>query len=140
MKVLPEVEYNHFLLLSIAARICSCNNYKNNVRTASKLFRIYVEQYVKIYGRHSISSNIHNLIHITEDLQYRDTGNLMEISTYKFENTLRLLGLKLKHSNRPLEQIACRLIEQRKLQQSKITFNVHEPFQPKVFYEKKIEN
>lgn len=138
--MLSEVEYNHFLLLSVATRICSCNNYKNHLKIASKLFRIYVEQYMEIYGRHSISSNIHNLIHVTEDLEYCGSGNLMEISTYQFENTLRLLGLKLKHSNRPLEQIVCRTIEQNQLQQSKIKFYVHEQFQPEVFYEKQHEN
>lgn len=134
------MEYNHFLVLFVATRICSCNKYKGYLPIAAKLFRIYVEKYIEIYGRHSISSNVHNLIHVTEDLQHAGAGNLMDISTYKFENTLRLLGLKLKHSNRPLEQIVCRYIEQNKPKNPKMQFNAEQHVdnsQPKVFYEKR---
>lgn len=128
----------------MATRICSSNKYKDYLPIASRLFRIYVEQYITIYGRHSISSNVHNLIHVTEDLQHCNTSNLMEISTYKFENTLRLLGLILKHTNRPLEQIVCRLMEQNQLQ-CPVAIDVHEQqhiksFRPEVFHEKRNGN
>lgn len=59
----------------------------------------------------TIGSNVHNLCHITEDMVEHNITNLSQISTYKFENSLRLLGMKLKNCNRPLEQIARRLIE-----------------------------
>lgn len=41
--------------------------------------------------------------------------NLMNISTYPFENCLRLLGLNLKHGYLPLEQVAKRVIEKSQL-------------------------
>lgn len=44
-------------------------------------------------------------------MQHNDLDNLMAISTYKFENTLRLLGLQLKHGYLPLEQVSRRIIE-----------------------------
>lgn len=138
------MEYNHFLILFVATRICSSNTYKSYLPIASKLFKIYVQQYAEIYGKLTISSNVHNLVHVVEDLQYCDTSNLMDISTYKFENTLRLLGLKLKHSNRPLEQIVCRLTEQIMSQRSN-AIDVHEQphietFQPKVFHQTRDAN
>lgn len=142
LKVLPEVEYNHFLILSVAVRICSCNKYKAYIPIASKLFKIYIETYINIYGRHSISSNVHNLIHISEDMQRCDVGNLMEISTYKFENCLRLLSLKLKHTNLPLEQVARRIIEKENLDNllEKTCILDSEQFKPKTFYESRHEN
>lgn len=108
---------------------------------ASKLFEIYVENYKHVYGFHSIGSNVHNLIHIVEDLENCDVENLIQISTYKYENALRLLGLKIKHSNRPLEQVVCRIIEQNKLK-SNCESNINYPirFKPQVWYEFKFEN
>lgn len=142
--MLPEVEYKHFLVLFVAVRLCSCDVYKSHLSIASKLFNLYVQQYATIYGRHTISSNVHNLIHVSQDLLYCNTGNLMNISTYKFENTLRLLSLKLKHTNRPLEQVVCRLTEQKELQISKTSFinysSVHEPFGVKGFCETRHQN
>lgn len=139
-QVLPDHEYNHFLLLFTAVRICSCNIYTKYYSLASKMFEMYVEQYKLIYGYHTIGSNVHNLIHIVQDLINCNANNLINISTYKFENALRLLGLKLKHTNRPLEQVVCRLIEQN---HHKSNFqNRIEPteFKPKVFYGLKLEN
>lgn len=135
--MLPESEYDHFLLLFVAVRIVSCNIYNQCLPVASKLFKIYVERYESIYGRHNIGSNIHNLIHIVDDMENCGVKNLMEISTYKFENTLRMLGLKLKHSNKPLEQIVCRTIEQNTLESNLQSTESHEidqseKFEPKV--------
>lgn len=132
---MPENEYNHFLKLFVAVRIVSCNIYTNYFPIASKLFKAYVEEYVSIYGRHNVGSNLHNLVHIIEDMENCNVGNLMEISTYKFENALRMLGLKLKHTNRPLEQIVCRTIEQNKLE-SNSQFNESQStqFEQKVSY------
>lgn len=111
MQILPDEEYNHFLKLFVAVRLCSSNVYKPYRSIAAKLFKLYVEEYAKIYGEQSIGSNVHNLIHICEDMESSNVGNLMDISTYKYENSLRLLGLQFKHSNRPLEQVVCRSIE-----------------------------
>lgn len=97
-------------------RLCSSKIYKHYRPIASKLFNIYVKEYVTIYGQNSISSNVHNLIHVVEDLQSCGADTLMEISTYKYENALRMIGLQMKHTNRPLEQVICRSIERDKIQ------------------------
>lgn len=116
LQVLPDDEYMHFLKLFIAVRLCSSKVYKPYQSIASKLFHFYVKEYELLYGRNSIGSNVHNLIHVVDDMQSCDAGNLMDISTYKFENALRLIGLQMKHSNRPLEQVVCRSIEKDKVQ------------------------
>lgn len=108
---LKNEEYEHFLLLCCACTMVSCNVYKSYIPVATNMFKVYVQQYIQLYGRHSISSNVHNLIHITDDLIQNNIDSINTISTYKYENSLRLLGMKLQSCNRPLEQISRRLIE-----------------------------
>lgn len=60
------------------------------------------------------------------------------ISTYKYENCLRLLGLEIKHGYRPLEQVSRRCIEKSQHQKHIDLHDIFEPkeYSPKVFYEK----
>lgn len=104
-------EYEHFLLLCCACTIVSCNVYKAYIPVAKNMFKAYVNEYIRLYGRHSISSNVHNLIHIVDDMIENNIDSINLMSTYKYENSLRLLGMKLQNCNRPLEQISRRLIE-----------------------------
>lgn len=113
---LKQEEYQHFLKLCCAATICSSDIYrkyvirKDNRRSLSDcLFHDYIEKYIEIFGSHSVSSNVHNLIHITDDVI--KFGNLNNISTYPFENRLGMIKNKLKKCNKPLEQIARRINE-----------------------------
>lgn len=140
--MLPQNEYDHFMQICVAVRICSSNTYKHFIPIATKLFKLYVENYIILYGRHTIGSNVHNLIHITEDMQRSGIGNLMDISTYKYENCLRLLTLKIKHSNLPLEQVVRRIIEREMIDDSFLRSNLFDPppFIPKIFYEKRHRN
>lgn len=109
--VLEDDEYDHYLLLSCACTIVSCNVYKKYIALAKNMFKTYVKEYINLYGRHTITSNVHNLIHIADDLIENNIDTIDQISTYKYENSLRLLGMKLQTCNRPLEQISRRLIE-----------------------------
>lgn len=109
--VLPQDEYVHFLTLSCAVTICCCEFYKSYIPIASAMFEKYVKDYGRLYGEGSISSNVHNLIHVTEEMIEHNIGNLEHFSTYKYENCLRLLGMKLQNCNRPIQQISRRLIE-----------------------------
>lgn len=113
---LKQEEYQHFLKLCCAVTICSSDIYReyvirkdNRPSLSDCLFNDYIEQYIEIYGSHSISSNVHNLIHITDDVIR--FGNLNNISTYSFENRLGMMKNKLKKCNKPLEQIARRINE-----------------------------
>lgn len=134
--VVPKKEYEHFLNICCAVTICSCEFHKNYIEVAKDMFEAYIEDYIEIYGRHLISSNVHNLAHITEDLVNQNVGSLMDISTYKYENALRMLGLKIKNCNLPLEQVARRSIELSKTQlKNSIDLFDDSVFMPKLQYE-----
>lgn len=110
--VLIAEEYSHFKLLVCAVIYCSSEHYKravNNSIIVDELIGDYIEQYIEIYGEHTISSNIHNLAHLLNDV--RRFGGLNSISTYPFENCLRVMKLKLRAMNKPMEQIARRMSE-----------------------------
>lgn len=107
--VLPTNEYTHFLKLNTAVTICSTNVYKRYLPKARDLFLEYIEEYIEIFGAHSVSSNFHNLCHVVDDVER--FGELHGISTYQFENELHHIKLLLKQCNKPLEQIARRLGE-----------------------------
>lgn len=106
-------EYIHFLKLICATTLCSTDFFRIHVQSndglAQCLFEDYVESYIDIYGEESVSSNIHNLIHVVDDV--RRFGNLNTISAYPFENSLRLIKLRLRNCNAPLEQISRRISE-----------------------------
>lgn len=141
-QALPSYEYYHFLILSCAVTICSCKVYENRIPFAGDLFKKYVQLYGEIYGTDTITSNVHNLVHIVEDMSSLKISNLIEISTYKFENCLRLLGLKVKQCNLPLEQAARRVTEMSKIQLAHMNTNIHSAnrFSPKVYYQKQDGN
>lgn len=130
---LSEDEYYHFLTLCCAVRICSSEFYKEQFTIADKMFKSYVKMYITLYGRHAIGSNVHLLAHIVEDLHHSKVANIMEISTYKFENCLRLLGLTLKHGHLPLEQVSRRILERMQCNHEINTFESNE-FLPRTFY------
>lgn len=106
---LPQNEYELFLTLNTAVIICSADSYKQYLPKARELLNEYIEQYIETYGIHSVTSNVHNLSHIVDDVER--FGPLDKISAYAFENQLHHIKLLLKQCNKPLEQIARRLTE-----------------------------
>lgn len=135
-ELLDSDEYNHFLVLCCAVRICMNNMYKSYWPIAEQMFKCYVQKYSALYGEHSVGSNVHLLIHIMEDMKQNNVQNLMELSTYKYENCLRLLGLKLKHGNLPLEQVSRRIIEMSRLRIKNESSSLLKlkPFSPQMSY------
>lgn len=109
--VLSTEEYENFLILSCASRIIHSSVYKCFLPIANDMFKAYVIGCIKIYGENTVGSNLHNLIHIVDDMSRNNIENVNELSTYKFENHLNLLGQKLKGFHRPLEQISRRILE-----------------------------
>lgn len=107
--ILHESLYQHFLLLLCAVTICSSDTYKAYVSLAKTLFEHYINQFIELYGEDRISSNVHNLCHIADDVLRH--GNLNSIFTYPFENSLGQIKLRIRNNNRPLAQISRRLTE-----------------------------
>lgn len=109
---LPVEIYEHFLRLCLAVRLSSCRTYvkKNNLKQLARtLFSEYCVGFVTFYGCNSIVSNVHNISHISEDVDR--FGTLTETSTYPFENFLREIKLNVQPSKTPLEQITRRIAE-----------------------------
>lgn len=112
--VLRSDVYEHFLILFCAVTVCSTDQYERFYDVATKLLKHFVDQYCIIYGEQYLTSNVHNLIHLTEDV--RNLGNLTKFSAYPFESKLYEIKNMLRSGNKPLAQIANRLIELQKAQ------------------------
>lgn len=106
---LPRNEYELFLKLFCAVSICSSKKYSLYLPLARTLFIEYIEDHITTYGLESITSNIHNLSHVVDDVEL--FGELSAFNAYEFENCLHLMKLLLKQCNKPLEQLARRLSE-----------------------------
>ena len=114
MKDFLSVEvYEHFLMLVLAVTIISCETHLKFLSVSETLQNDYIEMYIDIYGIDSISSNVHNLCHVIDDV--RKFGYLPGISSYPFENFLGYIKSLLRSGNRPLAQISKRIIENCKL-------------------------
>ncbi|XP_050509093.1 uncharacterized protein LOC126886267 [Diabrotica virgifera virgifera] len=107
--VLNTDVYKHFLLLFVAVRICSSDMYAENRSVAQLMFEKYIDDFKIIYGVQFITSNIHNLEHVVDDVNR--FGQLFTISTYPFENTLFQLKKLLRQGNNSLQQIVNRIGE-----------------------------
>lgn len=110
--VLTKAEYEHFKLLSCSTILCSSDAYKTIVNSSILVDRLiddYVEGYIDLYGEHTITSNVHNLCHIVDDV--RRFGNLNTFSTYTFENCLQFIKQRKRSMNNPLQQIHRRIDE-----------------------------
>lgn len=112
--VLPTNCYDHFLSLSVAIRILTdqqlCvpfNGYANS------LLVYFVSNYGNIYGDEYLSHNVHNLIHLSNDVRiFRSLDNF---SCFKFENNMQKIKRKLHQSGTPLEEFANRMFEELQL-------------------------
>lgn len=102
-------EYLMFLELFCAVTICLANIYSKYLPIARMLFVKFIEDHISIFGESSVTSNIHYLSHVVDDVTH--FGSLSTISAYEFENALHHMKLKLQQCRRPLEQIARRITE-----------------------------
>jgi len=112
--ILSPICYTHFLCLSVAIRILidpqlcvTFNNY------AHSLLLYFVSNYGNIYGDEYLSYNVHNLIHLSKDVD--NFGSLDNFSCFKYENYMQKIKNKLHYSGKPLEELANRLFEEFKL-------------------------
>lgn len=109
--ILIETLYNHFLLLFTAVTICSSDHYAHMRPVAQALFEKFIEEFKAIYGEQYITSNIHNLEHIVNDVNR--FGSLNTISAYPFESYLFQIKKNVRQGNNCLEQVVNRMLEQK---------------------------
>jgi len=73
-----------------------------------------ISNYGNIYDNEYLSYNIHNLIHLTKDVD--NFGSLVDnFSCFKYENYMQKIKNKLHYSGKPLEELANPLFEEFKL-------------------------
>ncbi|XP_055599410.1 uncharacterized protein LOC129748738 isoform X1 [Uranotaenia lowii] len=106
---LPEEHFKHFLLLFSAITILSCDEYRRLFNVAKVMLVTFVEQYKTLYGTKYMTSNVHNLLHIGDEVV--KFGNLNTISAYAFENELKNLKNLVRSGWKCLEQVVNRLSE-----------------------------
>lgn len=106
---LPYDVYEHFLVLFCAITICSSNFYAQYIKLAEQMLLQYIEQYKEIYGEEYITSNVHNLSHLVDDV--KKFGILPTFSSYPFESKLYHIKNLLRNARNPLIQVAKRLSE-----------------------------
>lgn len=117
-RFLSKERYDHLMILHVAIKILvnreMCKVYADY---AESLLKLYVPMCADLYGPEFISFNVHNLIHLPNDV--RKHGCLDDNSSFPFENKLQKLKNLLRQSGNPLKQIVNRLEESEKAKLSK---------------------
>ncbi|XP_061501497.1 uncharacterized protein LOC133391394 [Anopheles gambiae] len=67
---LPNELFNHFMLLFCAVTLLSSNVYKTKWKVAGQLLDKFVKDFETLYGERYISSNVHNLRHVLEEVEH----------------------------------------------------------------------
>ncbi|KAJ8953340.1 hypothetical protein NQ314_007371 [Rhamnusium bicolor] len=104
--------YDNFLSLHIACLIMCSGEYHKDpdmLNYANELMKFFVKKTSEIYGYDFISHNVHNLLHLSDDIfRY---GKLDDFSAFPFENYMSQLKKMLRKSEKPLQQIVNRISE-----------------------------
>lgn len=62
-----------------------------------------MKSFIILYGSENVSHNIHNLLHICDDVEYFDL--LDSFSAFPFENHMQYFKKFVRKGEKPLEQI-----------------------------------
>ena len=92
--VLPENYYKHFLCLHSAVYILSSDHVNTKLHLAEQLLSNFVSQMPILFGKQSVTYNVHCLLHISEFCE--TLGTLDNFSTFPFENFLSHLKRRVK--------------------------------------------
>lgn len=106
---LPFEVYQNFLVLFCAIKICESKTFTRYLPLAEMLIDEFIETFLDIYGEAYMTSNVHNLAHLVDDVTM--FGELQSISTYPFENTLQFIKKLIRNGRNPLAQVAKRITE-----------------------------
>ena len=110
--VVKDDIYEHFLCLSVSIRILLQARSMSNdmIQYARSLLHYYVSKAESIYGRTFTTYNVHNLVHLTDDILNHGVG-LHEISAFPFENYMQVIKKFVRNAKNPIAQIVKRLYE-----------------------------
>ncbi|XP_041775780.1 uncharacterized protein LOC121594907 isoform X2 [Anopheles merus] len=98
--------FNHYLLYFCGITIFSSSVYKNLNPLAKRMLQQFVVDFPLYYGRTHMSSNVHNLLHVFDDVE--ELGPLDDWSSYDYENFLQFIKRDVKTGSKCVEQVAGR--------------------------------
>lgn len=101
--------FEHFLGFFCAVTICSVDEYRHFLPLARVLFENFIETYALLYKNHTITSNVHNLCHLVDEVI--KFGTLQTFTADPFENLLFSIKSLLRSGSNPLAQAAKRIGE-----------------------------
>lgn len=108
--ILPAVFYDHFLLLSSAARVLvSSNPSRRQLTYARMALKLFVVQSPRLYSHDFVTYNVHGLLHLVDDVEY--LGPADEYSTFSYENAMKYFRRCIRKPHLSLQQIANRRAE-----------------------------
>ena len=106
--------YEHFLLLSCGIRILATEDqeFRNGTRIdiAQKMLKTFVENAEQHYGKLFAVYNIHNLLHLHEDVRNHNAA-LDAMSSFAFENFNQQIKKSMRKKNQTVSQIIKRNAE-----------------------------
>lgn len=111
--VVSDEFYRHFIALSVAMSILLDSNDEKRyvyLQYARELLTFFVRKCPKIYGDIFVVYNVHNLLHLADDVEFYKCS-LNEIAAFEFENYLQSLKKMVRKSQNPIAQVAKRLTE-----------------------------
>lgn len=118
---MSPLAYTHFLRLSLGYRIISSDLFKEGLDIAQQLFKDFVSQFSDLFPDRGLGYNVHNLLHIVDDV--KEYGTIDSFSAYQFENFIQLIGHQIRKPQHVIQQIFNRLQE---IQYSKIKITPRE--------------
>lgn len=89
--------------------LCHPEDCVYNNTYANELLTYFVKTFKILYGKSNIVYNVHNLIHICQDV--KTYGPLDTFSAFPFENYLKILKRMLRKYEKPLSQLNNRIYE-----------------------------
>lgn len=106
--LLREQFLKHFLLLHAAMRIlCSSDLILRYKEKARKYLEIFVLSLPFLYGEQAQVINMHNLVHLVEDIEYLGC-DLAKINCFPFESHLGKIKYSIRTPKNPLMQFCIR--------------------------------
>ena len=112
---LAQHVYEHFLLFHTAIVLLSSPTmYLHYTSYANELLKGFVNHFASVYGSNMLVYNIHNLVHIVDDVE--KYGHLDKFSAFRFESYLGFLKRMVRNPANPLPQLIRRLAETSKYQ------------------------
>ncbi|KAL2089217.1 hypothetical protein ACEWY4_016116 [Coilia grayii] len=108
--VLNSAVYQHFFLLFVAIFILSNDKLvAAHFDYADSALNVFVRHFRVMYGDMYVSYNVHNLVHLANDVKLH--GNLNTFGAFKFENFLKTLKKMVRKPQAPCSQVVKRILE-----------------------------